>query len=141
MDRREFAQLVGAGLASAAMAQEGADDVDYRKLPRWRGFNLLEKFWGEHQGPFVETDFAWMAEWGFDFVRLPLSYRCWADVDDWLNLDEDVLKEIDEAVEFGRKYGIHVNINFHRAPGYCVNPPKEPLDLWGDEEALDVAEE
>ena len=21
--------------------------------------------------------------YGFDFTRLPLSYRCWADADDW----------------------------------------------------------
>jgi len=107
-------------------------------LPRWRGFNLLEKFVGEHNSPFKESDFAWMSEWGFDFVRLPLSYRCWADVNDWLNLKEDVLKEIDQVIEFGQKYGIHVNINFHRAPGYCVNPPEEPLSLWKDEKALDA---
>ena len=33
---------------------------------------------------------------------------------------------------------MHVNLNFHRAPGYCVNPPKEPLDLWSDEKALEA---
>ena len=105
-------------------------------LPRWRGFNLLEKFTHSRNAPFQESDFQWLKEWGFDFVRLPLSYRCWADVNDWLNINEDVLKEIDQAVEFGRQYGVHVNINFHRGPGYCVNPPKEPLDLWSNEEAL-----
>jgi endoglucanase len=41
-------------------------------------------------------------------------------------------------VEFGRKHRVHVSLNFHRAPGYCVNPPKEPLDLWSDEGALDA---
>jgi len=112
-------------------------EISPSHLPRWRGFNLLEKFTSNHNAPFVETDFAWMSEWGFDFVRLPLSYRCWID-DDWMVLKDDVLKEIDQAVEFGSKYGIHVNINFHRAPGYCVNPPAEPLDLWTSEEALDV---
>ena len=30
----------------------------------------------------------------------------------------------------GRKHGVHINLNLHRAPGYCVNPPKEPLELW-----------
>jgi len=112
--------------------------VNASSLPRWRGFNLLEKFTDRRNAPFCESDFEWMVEWGFDFVRLPLSYRCWADVNDWLNLREDVLKEIDQAVEFGRKYDVHVNINFHRAPGYCVNPPKEPLDLWTNEEALEA---
>jgi endoglucanase len=98
----------------------------------------LEKFTAEQNAPFRETDFAWIAEWGFDFVRLPLSYRCWADAFDWRTLREEPLKEIDDAVAFGRKHGIHVNLNFHRAPGYCVNPPLEPLDLWSDEEALEA---
>jgi endoglucanase len=112
--------------------------VNASHLPRWRGFNLLEKFTAEHSAPFRESDFAWMAEWEFDFVRLPLSYRCWADADDWLNLREDALKEIDQAVAFGRRHGVHVNLNFHRAPGYCVNPPQEPFDLWNDAKALDA---
>jgi len=112
--------------------------VNASHLPRWRGFNLLEKFVGEHNRRFPESDFEWIAEWGFDFVRLPLSYRCWVEAGDWMKLREDVLKEIDQAVEFGRRHGVHVNINFHRAPGYCVNPPGEPLDLWSNDEALKV---
>ena len=105
---------------------------------RRRGFNLLEKFSFRRNAPFVERDFQWIADWGLDFVRFPMDYRCWTEPDDWKVFREDVLKEIDEAVDFGRRYGVHVNLNLHRAPGYCVNPPKEPLDLWKDDEALDV---
>jgi len=114
--------------------------MDATHLPRWRGFNLLEKFTDRHNTRFLESDFALIAEWGFDFVRLPLSYWCWAEPDParWLEINEDVIAEIDEAVEFGRQYGIHVNLNFHRGPGYCVNPPAEPLDLFTDEGALDA---
>ena len=110
------------------------------KLPRWRGFNLLEKFVARRNGnpPFRESDFELIAGWGFDFVRLPMSYGCWTDPNDWLKLREPELKQIDDAVELGRKHGVHVNLNFHRAPGYCVNPPKEPLDLWTDEKALEA---
>ena len=111
------------------------------KLPRWRGFNLLEKFTRRRDGnpPFSETDFEMIADLGFDFVRLPMSYLCWTDPNDWLKLSrEEELKHIDQAVEFGRRHRVHVNMNFHRAPGYCVNPPKEPLDLWTDEKALDA---
>jgi endoglucanase len=108
------------------------------KLPRWRGFNLLEKFNHNRNQPFLETDFEWIAELGFDFVRLPMSYRCWADPEEWRKLKEPGLREIDEAVKFGRKHGVHVNLNLHRAPGYCVNPPAEPRDLWTDQEALDA---
>ena len=121
------------------MGSEEKLEVSPSHLPRWRGFNLLEKFTADHNSPFRESDFEWITGWGFDFVRLPLSYRCWADVNDWLKLKEEVLKEIDQAVEFGQKHKVHVNINFHRAPGYCVNPPEEPLSLWKDEEALDAS--
>jgi endoglucanase len=110
------------------------------RLPRWRGFNLLEKFNHERNRKFEESDFEIMAEWGFNFARLPMSYRCWTDADpaNWLDLQEPALREIDQAVKFGREHGIHVNLNFHRAPGYCVNPPAEPLDLWSDPTALDA---
>lgn len=142
MRRREFIQtatLAAGGLLAATPRAWSAPELPtptYDKLPRWRGFNLLEKFNADHAQPFVETDFAWIAEFGFNFVRLPLSYRCWSDPADWNQMREEQLKEIDQAVEFGRKHGVHVNINFHRAPGYCVNPPKEPLSLWDDEKAL-----
>jgi endoglucanase len=81
-----------------------------------------------------------MNEWGFDFARLPMSYHCWAEAEpaDWLKLREDELKHIDDVIELGRKHAVHINLNFHRAPGYCVNPPKEPLDLWKDSQALDA---
>lgn len=110
------------------------------RLPRWRGFNLLEKFTQRKEGnpPFSEQDFKWIADWGFNFVRLPMSYLCWTEPGDWRKLRDDELKHIDEAVEFGKRYGVHVNLNFHRAPGYCVNPPAEPKDLWTDGEALEV---
>lgn len=114
-------------------------DASWNHLPRWRGFNLLEKF---HQdwtnSKFVEDDFKWMAEWGFNFVRLPMDYRVWIRDGDWRRLNEDVLKEIDQAVAWGRKYRIHVMINFHRAPGYTVASPKEAKSLWTDPEAQEV---
>ncbi|MFO0929027.1 MAG: cellulase family glycosylhydrolase [Gemmataceae bacterium] len=137
MNRREFVATAAAGLA-AGVALSAEAKVSAAHLPRWRGFNLLEKFNHDHAKPFVETDFAWMAEWGFDFVRLPMSYRCWTDKRDWTKLREPALKDVDQAVEYGKKHGIHVNINFHRAPGYCVNPPAEPKSLWKDDEALDT---
>lgn len=114
-------------------------DPDYKHLPRWRGFNLLEKFDGNRNQPFKESDFQMIHDLGFDFVRLPLSYRCWSSPDDWYQLNESVLKEIDQAIEYGHKYHIHVNLNMHRIPGYCVNPPEEPLNLWKDKKALDAA--
>lgn len=110
-------------------------------LPRWRGFNLTEKFSvdrPERNTAFREADFELMARWGFDFARLPMDYRTWTEEGDLYALKEPVLAEIDQAVEWGRQYGIHVSVNFHRAPGYCVNVPREPTDLWTDQATQEV---
>lgn len=108
-------------------------------LPAWRGFNLLDMFTTKSTGPFKEWDFQKIAEWGFDFVRLPLCYTLWTEGDDVYRIREDRLAMVDEAVELGRRYGIHVCVNFHRGPGYSVNAEKkEPFDLWKDDAALDA---
>lgn len=104
------------------------------RIPRWYGFNLQAK--AEPPGGYLEADFALMAEWGFGFARLPLSYWTWGGRDDWFRIDEGALAEIDRAVEYGRQYGIHINLNFHRLPGYCVNGrEQEPADLFAAGEA------
>jgi endoglucanase len=37
------------------------------------------------------------------------------------------------------KYNLHVSLNLHRAPGYCVNAGfHEPYNLWTDQAALDA---
>lgn len=148
LPRREFLKTLGALAATAALPAtlSAATSPAARpaptaaKLPRWRGFNLLEKFIAQWMNePFREADFEWMANWGFDFARLPMSYHCWSSPTDWKRMDEKVLKEVDRAVEYGRQYGIHVSINFHRTPGYSVDTSKaEPFNLWKDAEALEA---
>lgn len=127
-----LSSLLISSLASAADSQK-IGGVDTTK---WRGFNLLEKFTLGQNAPYVEDDFRWIAELGFNFVRLPMDYRCYTEKGDWLKFDESRLREIDEAVAFGAKHKIHVCLNLHRAPGFCINPPPEPTDLWTDDDAL-----
>src|SRR4029077_10753076 len=79
--RRDFLTMTGVSSLSRTWAAPPGIG-----MPRWRGFNLQEKFtdspeewaavdpeWGRRNEPFVETDFEWMARWGFNFVRLPMS--------------------------------------------------------------------
>ena len=111
------------------------------KLPRWRGFNLLYKF--NVQDPptpdrVMDEDFRMIASLGFNFVRIPMDYRCWIDGGDWERIDDIKLKDIDRIVALGEKYGIHVALNFHRAPGYTVASPAETHNLWTDAEAQRV---
>ena len=126
-------------LALPALHAAELPDATPEQLPRWRGFNLLEKFvWRGQREKFREDDFRMIAGWGFNFVRLPMDYRGWIVDGDWNRIDDEALRDIDEAVTFGKKYGIHVCLNFHRAPGYCVNPPAEPQSLWTNDAALAV---
>ena len=109
-----------------------------RELPRWRGFNLLEMFTlGGSAGPFHEEDFQLISELGFNFVRLPMDYRIWIVNGNWTQFNDTALQWIDQAVEYGRRYGVHVCLNFHRAPGYTVATPPEPTSLWTDPRTQD----
>jgi len=116
----------------------------WRPKERWCGFNLLGMFCqtkmdqGDKRifGYFPEDRFQWMQAWGFNFARLPLDYRFFVEKDDWMTPVESQLKKLDDAVRLGKRYGIHVEINFHRAPGYCCNEPKEPQSLFLHREPL-----
>lgn len=130
-----FVLLAAAGRTAPGA---GAEDATAPDPAQWRGFNLLEKFTAANKAPYHEDDFRWIAELGFNFVRLPMDYRCYSQKNDWLKFDETALREIDTAIDYGRRYGIHVCLNLHRAPGYCINPPEEPRNLWTDQEALDA---
>lgn len=103
---------------------------------RWHGFNLLNYFNADYPEPFREEEFRWISQWGFNFVRIPISYWCWSKPGAYYQMDENVLRDLDRCVQWGKKYHVHVCLNLHRAPGYCVNPPAEPEDLFRDESAL-----
>ena len=126
MNRRDFigastAAVAGVWLSTSMKAGSPSASRSQPRIPRWRGFNLTELTGGKRGQSFREADFQWMKEWGFDFARLPCSYWAWSSAKNWLTIDEDAIKPVDQAIEFGRRHGIHINLNFHRIPGYCVN--------------------
>jgi endoglucanase len=119
--RREFLKAITAAGLGAAASVAGADgtalpEASASKLPPWRGFNLLNKFNGRND-PFEERDFEWLAELGFNFVRLPMDYHTWIQDGVWTKFREATLKEIDHAVDLGARHGIHVCLNFQTAGG------------------------
>ncbi len=100
-------------------------------LPRWRGFNLLDFFWPDpsrRRDTTTRHDLAWMAKWGFDFVRLPMAYPAYLRFDrskpitpeEVYQIDEQVVEQIDTLVAMVHEHGLHVSLNLHRAPGYCI---------------------
>lgn len=135
--------VAGQPTSNAKKAPRPLPVASAARLPRWRGFNLpyrlrIEYRRWPHNQPFTEERIRLIAELGFNFVRLPVDYRYWIKDGDWSKVDEDsaLLAEIDNVVEWGRKYGVHVCINFHTAPGYCINDKTpEGSRLWTDPEA------
>ena len=88
-----------------------------------------------------------MRDWGFDFVRIPMAYPYFLDIDyskditpeEVYNFSEAKIAEVDQLIEKANKYGLHVSLNLHRAPGYCINAGfQEPYNLWYDEQALEA---
>ena len=106
-----------------------------------KGFNLLGKFdVGWSNNGFTEEEFIIVKDLGFNFVRLPLDYLTYTQSGNWDVFLEEEIAEIDKAVEYGQKHGVHVCINLHRAPGYSVNtsvnlPPGQNVSLWTDASA------
>jgi len=158
-NRRNF--LKAAGLSAAAAASscmpalgEPRAEPAQTAIPRWRGFNLLNFFQAFSRGEVSdmtvkEDDCRWMRDWGFDFFRLPMDYWLWVDSDwpktrklrpdDMLKIKESSLEQVDRAVDLGKRYGLHVSLNFHRAPGWCINNrEREPFSLWKDKPAEDA---
>lgn len=145
MDRKAF--LKNAGLVTAAAALGATfTGATKNKLPRWKGFNLLDYFLPTPASAYKTTEehFKWMRDWGFDFVRIPIAYPSYLDIDRSKNITpDDVYKISNQAVDnieqlvlTAHQYNLHVSLNLHRAPGYCINAGfHEPYNLWKDEEA------
>ncbi len=155
LTRKDFLKkggLLGASLTLPAAFQSSATHKYENRLPYWKGFNL-QYFYKLNRGIHEpkEEHFKWISDWGFNFVRLPMSYRTWLkkkvyantniDVKEVYKIDESTLELIDKAVHYGEKYGIHVNLCFHHAPGFCIhNDVVEPFSFWGDEKAIEAFE-
>ena len=117
--------------------------------PRRRGFNLIEiaetamaypeRTSADFAMDIPEDDFRWIADWGFDFVRVCMNYRLWTRGEELFTVDEAMLAKIDRVVELGHKYGIHISLDMHRGPGKWEVPPRsKPLNLWKDQVAVDA---
>jgi aryl-phospho-beta-D-glucosidase BglC (GH1 family) len=151
MNRRSFVKnaglLVVAGASATGAAWCAGSPPPKNKLPKWKGFNLLDFFIPDpvpFQHATTEEHIKWMHDWGFDFIRLPVSYPTYLKFDRSRNItpeevyqiDEQRVNAIDTIIHWAHKYNMHVSLNLHRAPGYCINTAfNEPFNLWKDEAA------
>ncbi|TDB68063.1 glycoside hydrolase family 5 protein [Arundinibacter roseus] len=152
-NRRKFLQksaLLAAGTFALGNQPTWAQPTPLANpLPRWKGFNLLDFFAPDpanSRPATTEQHLKWMADWGFDFVRLPMAYPSYVSfdrskpiqVEQVRNIDTQATDKIEQLVFLAHKHGLHVSLNLHRAPGFCVNAGfEEPYNLWQDAQAMD----
>lgn len=150
MDRRVFIKntsvlVAGASIGGTPVWSDEA--VVKNKLPKWKGFNLTD-FFTPNPRPdrryTTEEQLKWMQDWGFDFIRLPIAYPYYVKfdrsrkitADEVYQIDDAGVERIDNLVQMAHKHNLHVSLNLHRAPGYCINAGfNEPYNLWKDQEA------
>ena len=108
------------------------------------GFNFLWMF-SKYQSTSIpqaaaqkELDF--IAKHGFNFVRIPMDYRFWTDGFDYLHPNEAIFTTyVDQYLQECTQRNLHMCLNIHRAPGYCINRNDiEKHNLWVDSEAQDA---
>ena len=158
--RRDFLKMIGATCALGSIKPELLFSESMRKTktianpPLWRGFNVLDFFSPTKRNKSfspsfsTEDDFKWMEEWGFNFVRVPMAYPSYIQFDNQGNpnkhitqeevvrFDEAAIERVDKLLELAFKHHLHVSLNLHRAPGFCINAGfYEPYNLWKDEAA------
>ncbi|MCC6287563.1 MAG: cellulase family glycosylhydrolase [Chitinophagaceae bacterium] len=150
MKRQTFIRNAGLAAAAITIGNTFAAPVlttRQNALPKWKGFNLLDFFSPDpanNKNVTTEEHFKWMRDWGFDFVRIPIAYPSYLDIDrtrnitpgDVYKINDSAVDKIEALVALAHKYSMHVSLNLHRAPGYCINAGfYEPYNLWKDEEA------
>jgi len=94
---------------------------------------------GERPRPVDERALDFMVNYGFNFVRIPTDYRAWTVGFDYFHPEESVLASLDGHLRACQRRGIHVSLNLHHAPGYCITPDASEIhNLWIDSEAQDA---
>ena len=121
---------------SAAQLETSAPvlPVTAEKLPAWKGGGIGTKGWAGHTGggngvqEFYESDVKYLADHGFNFMRVHLGFTTLGAPDypkgeAFVNLRE--LEDLDQLLAWGLRYGVHMQISM-------CSPPKryEPGREW-----------
>jgi aryl-phospho-beta-D-glucosidase BglC (GH1 family) len=89
---------------------------------------------GQKPEPADEKALDFLAKFGFNFVRILIDYRFWTYNFDYFQPDESIFGHMDKYLEACQSRGIHMSLNLHRSPGYCINRNDlERHNLWLDD--------
>lgn len=74
----------------------------------------------------IERDFAQVAEWGIDHVRIPVDYNVFENDDG--TYKESGFERLDRAFGYCEKYGLNAVLDLHKTAGFS-------FDYYGENEA------
>ena len=79
----------------------------------------------------TERDFAQIAAWGFDHVRLPVDYNVIQRPDG--TMIEEGLRRIDRAVSWAEAYGLRVVLDLHKTQGFSFDAGEHEAGFFESE--------
>lgn len=101
-------------------------DASCESIPKWYGCTMDNKSanWGDDGGVGImywESDVRYYAEQGFTFLRIPLDVRMLFKNGDPSEVNEANLKDIEDLISWGAKYGVHICLDFHNVDGFTTD--------------------
>lgn len=79
----------------------------------------------------AEEDFAKIAGWGLDHVRLPFDYNV-VETADGSSYLEDGFARIERAVKLSRKYGLNIVLDLHKTAGFSFDAGERQSGFFED---------
>ncbi len=79
----------------------------------------------------TEADFAQIAAWGFDHVRIPVDYNVIQNEDG--SMIEEGLQRIDKAFEHCRTYGLRAVLDLHKTQGFSFDAGENEKGFFENE--------
>ena len=79
----------------------------------------------------TEPDFAQIARWGFDHVRIPIDYNVIQNADG--SMKEEGLRRIDGALALCDKYGLHAVLDLHKTQGFSFDKGENEAGFFESE--------
>ena len=80
----------------------------------------------------TERDFAQIAAWGFDHVRIPIDYNLIQNRDG--SMIEEGLARIDRALALCEKYGLHTVLDLHKTQGFSFDAGEKEEGFFRNED-------
>lgn len=100
---------------------------------------MAQHFEGKYADPwrFSESEAKWIAEHGFDHVRIPVDGRILLSVEG--KLINELMEPFDRALIWAKKYHLGVILDMHYLPGSEFLKSAEENALWRDPQLQNVA--